>query len=310
MHVAEALLKIGEYVLGIDSLNDYYDVGIKHARLRMLQEYKNFTFIGCDITNKLHLEEIFKKNNISKVVHLAAQPGVRYSIENPSIYIQTNICGFFNILECVRNSKVNHLLYASSSSVYGANIKLPFSVRDKTDSPVSLYAATKKSNELMAHAYSTLYGFKTTGLRFFTVYGPWGRPDMAPWLFTDSIKKGKKINIFNAGKMRRDYTYIEDAVTGLITALYKDNQSDNKYNIYNIGNQKQVELLDFIQVLEKKLQIEAIKNFMPMQQGDVVETYADMSETTERLNFEGIYTLERGVGLWVDWFNSYKNNSQ
>jgi len=298
MHVARILLERGDEVVGIDNLNDYYIQQLKHDRLAQLRSFVNFNFFALDVEDTYALQQIFSREQFQRVIHLAAQAGVRYSLTNPTAYIQSNLVGFSNILESCRNHQIEHLVYASSSSVYGSNTHMPFSVHDNVDHPLSLYAATKKSNELMAHAYSHLYGIPTTGLRYFTVYGPWGRPDMSPWLFTSAILEGKPINIFNHGKMQRDFTYVDDIAEGTVKALdgiAKPNPnyltelpdpatSSAPYRIYNIGNHQPEDLMLFIETLEKKLGVTAVKNFMPMQTGDVLATYADVED------------LERDVG--------------
>ena len=318
-HVSKILLDQGEFVVGIDNLNDYYDPLLKQARLNILLKYKNFNFIKGDIANRELITEVFAKEKPNKVVNLAAQPGVRYSITNPYAYVDSNIVGFLNLLEGARNNEVEHFLYASSSSVYGANTKMPFSVHDHTEHPVSLYAATKKANELMAHSYSHLYGLRTTGIRYFTVYGPWGRPDMSPWLFTSAILNGQPINIFNEGRMRRDFTYIDDIARGTVLALsgtpkgitLKASDSPDPsistapYRLYNIGNNEPEPLLDFISEIEGNLQIEAIKNYLPMQLGDVVDTFADIKEIKDDFNFVPNIGIKEGVKNWILWFNYY-----
>jgi UDP-glucuronate 4-epimerase len=308
MSSSEELLIRGFEVVGIDNLNHYYSVNLKNDRLKKLSKFKNFTFIDSDITSFEKLVLIFQKYRPSKILHLAAQPGVRFSIENPQIYVKTNVVGFLNILECARNFNIEHLIYASSSSVYGANEKQPFAIDDKTDSPLSIYAATKKSNELMAHSYSHLFGLRTSGLRFFTVYGPWGRPDMSPWLFTESICSGKPINIFNNGDLKRDFTYISDAVRAIQLVIEsKDIKYDQKmpFSIYNVGNGKPEKLMDFIGLLELSIGRNALKNYMDMQKGDVYETYADISDIQAVFEFNPKYTLKEGVPLWCDWYGNY-----
>lgn len=324
-HVAEALVKRGHDVVGIDNINDYYDVSLKYARLSELgidlkkldsnqedlqlaksSKYEYFFFLKLDITNLKSLERLFKEQEFTCVINLAAQAGVRYSIENPHAYIQSNVVGFLNILECCRLQKVDHLIYASSSSVYGDRSKVPFSEDEKVDSPISLYAATKKSNELMAHSYSHLYDFSTTGLRFFTVYGPWGRPDMAPMLFADAISKELAIDVFNDGNMQRDFTYVDDVVDGVVKLtqqLKKDKAS--KAEIFNIGNSKPINLMDFIGGLEKKMGKKAIKNFRPMQDGDVKITYADATKLQKTIGYKPITELNVGLNKFVTWFKEY-----
>lgn len=318
-HLATRLLNEGANVIGIDNLNDYYDVNLKKARLNNLKKYDNFKFILGSIEDKKIIDKTFKDNNINIIVSLAAQAGVRYSLENPYAYIDSNIMGFMNILEASRNYKVDHLVYASSSSVYGSNENMPFSTEDSVDHPVSLYAATKKSNELMAHTYSHLFDIPTTGLRFFTVYGPWGRPDMALFLFTDAIVNDKPIKVFNHGNMERDFTYVDDIVEGVYRVMNnppkenKDydgmnpNPSSSKapYKVYNIGNNKPVKLMAFIETLEKKLGKEAIKEFMPLQPGDVPKTYADVSDLMKDVEFKPETTIDTGIENFVKWYKEY-----
>lgn len=318
-HLCQRLLKEGNIVLGIDNINDYYDVNLKKDRLAIIQNQKKFSFFRLDISNKEDISDFFEKNDFDYVVNLAAQAGVRYSLLNPYAYIESNINGFLNILEGCRHHKIKHLVYASSSSVYGANKSMPFSVSDNVDHPVSLYAATKKSNELMAHSYSSLYNLPVTGLRFFTVYGPWGRPDMALFLFTKAITEGKTIDVYNYGKMRRDFTYIDDIVEGIyrvISTIPQPNNSwDGKnpdpagsyapYSLYNIGNHKPVELLYFIDLIEKNLSITAKKNMMPLQQGDVLETYADITNLSEAVGFKPVTSIEAGIEKFISWYKNY-----
>lgn len=320
MHVGKMLLSGGHEVFGLDNLNNYYSPSLKEDRLFNLR-CPNFSFEKVDVANYEQLESFFKKNKPDVVIHLAAQAGVRYSIINPHAYFQSNLLGFGNILEACRINHVSHLIYASSSSVYGANAKTPFSVTDKVDCPVSLYAATKKANELMAHSYSHLYQLPTTGLRFFTVYGPWGRPDMAPWLFTEAINKGEKIKIYNNGHMSRDFTYIDD-VTELIGLLLRRpplvmkksavsplvNSSNSPYAIYNVGNENPVDLMTFIRCIEFNLGRDAIKEFHGMQEGDVEKTFADISELKNNFNFQPKTSLQDGIKKWVDWYLSYVGN--
>jgi UDP-glucuronate 4-epimerase len=314
------LLERGDEVIGIDNLNDYYDVNLKLARLERLQGYDRFKFIKLDIADRVAMEALFAQEQFQRVMHLAAQAGVRYSITNPHAYIDSNIVGFINILEGCRHNAVEHLAYASSSSVYGANTKMPFSVHDNVDHPVSLYAASKKANELMAHTYSHLYKLPTTGLRFFTVYGPWGRPDMSPFLFARNILDGKPIDVFNYGNHRRDFTYIDDIVEGVIRVIDQPAQanadywsSDNPdpatsfapYRIYNIGNNNPVHLLTFIETLEKYLGKKAFKNLLPMQLGDVPDTYADVSDLVHDLAYKPATQLEDGVKSFVEWYKGF-----
>lgn len=319
MHVAKILLERGDVVVGVDNLNAYYDPRLKLARLEQLRPYKNFSFVKGDIADHGFVEDIFRSAMPLKVVNLAAQAGVRHSIKEPNVYVQSNLVGFANILEGCRNSNVEHLVYASSSSVYGSNTMTPFSEKDNVDHPLSLYAATKKANELMAHSYSHLYGLPTTGLRYFTVYGPWGRPDMSPWLFTSAILEGRTIDVFNNGQMRRDFTYVEDIAEGTVRVLdklplsnpdYESNKPDPAsshapYRLYNIGNHTPVELMAFIQMIETAIGKEAKMNFMPMQNGDVVATYADVGALKKDVCFEPKTPLSEGISNWVDWYISY-----
>lgn len=318
-HTAKRLLSHGDEVLGVDNLNDYYDVRLKEDRLAQLISLPGFTFVRADIGHKDSMQEIFSDYTPNRVIHLAAQAGVRYSLVNPYAYVDSNLVGFVNILECCRHNDVEHLVYASSSSVYGANTKLPFSVDDNVDHPVSLYAATKKANELMAHTYSHLFGLPTTGLRFFTVYGPWGRPDMALFLFTRSILEGKSIDVFNYGNMKRDFTYIDDIVEGVVRVLYRVPEPDPSwdaetgspasskapYRVYNIGNNKPVDLMYFIETLEKCLGKEAKKNLLPMQPGDVPATYADVDALVRDVGFRPDTPIEVGIARFVDWYRGY-----
>ena len=319
-HVSQYLLAAGQNVIGLDNINDYYDVNLKNARLEQLKQNANFIFYKTDLADKKSLEELFAKEQPDHVINLAAQAGVRYSLTNPEAYINSNIVGFTNILECCRHNNVKHLVYASSSSVYGANTKMPFSVHDNVDHPVSLYAATKKANELMAHTYSHLYGLPTTGLRFFTVYGPWGRPDMALFLFAEAILKGEAINVFNYGKMQRDFTYIDDIVEGVVRVAQKIPAGNPKwsgddpdpgtskapYKIYNIGNNNPVELQYLIEVLERALGKKAEKNYMPIQPGDVPATYAEVDDLMRDVGFKPSTPIEEGVQKFVDWFLEYR----
>jgi len=319
MHVARILLERGNQVIGIDNLNDYYVTQLKHDRLNQIKEFANFKFIQMDIVDSEALHQLFVRENFQRVIHLAAQAGVRYSLNNPSVYIQSNLVGFGNILESCRHHKIEHLVYASSSSVYGSNSHMPFSVHDNVDHPLSLYAASKKSNELMAHAYSHLYAIPTTGLRYFTVYGPWGRPDMSPWLFTSAILEGKPINIFNHGKMKRDFTYIDDIAEGTVkvldtiaqpnpnylTELPDPATSSAPYRIYNIGNHQPEDLMLFIETLEKELGVNAVKNFMPMQRGDVIATYADVEDLQHDVGYAPSTNLQTGLKQWVQWYRNH-----
>ena len=305
MHCSAKLLAQGHQVVGIDNLNDYYDPRLKHARLTQLTAHPGFRFKETDIADRAALEALFAEVRPERVLHLAAQAGVRYSLTNPQAYVQSNLVGFVNILEGCRHHGVRHLVYASSSSVYGANTKVPFAVGDAVDHPVSLYAATKKSNELMAYSYSHLYGIPTTGLRFFTVYGPWGRPDMSPWLFTSAILEGRTIDVFNHGKMQRDFTYIDDIVEGTLRVLDHVPTNAPSYRLYNIGNHQPVELMDFIGTLERVLGVEATKNFLPMQAGDVPVTYADTGDLRRDVGFAPSTPLSQGLQHWADWYRSY-----
>jgi UDP-glucuronate 4-epimerase len=313
------LLERGEEVVGIDNLNEYYDVNLKLARLERLRDYKRFKFIKLEISDRVGVEELFLREKFQRVMHLAAQAGVRYSLTNPHAYIDSNIIGFMNILEGCRHNAIEHLAYASSSSVYGANTKMPFSIHDNVDHPVSLYAASKKANELMAHTYSHLYKLPTTGLRFFTVYGPWGRPDMSLFMFTRNILDGKPIDVFNYGNHRRDFTYIDDIVEGVIRVIDKPAQAnaswatDNPdpgtslapYRLYNIGNNNPVNLLAFIKTLEKCLGKKAIKNLLPLQPGDVPDTYADVSDLENDLGYKPGTLLETGISNFVEWYKNF-----
>ena len=299
------LAKRGYQIYGIDNLNDYYDVKLKKDRLSRLEEVINFQFKKLDISEKEKLSSTFEKFKPEIVINLAAQAGVRYSIQNPDSYTKSNLVGFANILECCRHFCVEHLIFASASSVYGKNKKIPFSEDDNVDRPVSYYAATKKSNELMAAAYSELYKLRTTGLRFFTVYGPWGRPDMAPWLFTQAILSGKPIKVFNYGKMRRDFTYIDDIVNGVIGLVDLEGARQELFNIYNIGNNEPEELGYFIEIIEKECGVKAIKEYLPMQMGDVPVTYADISKLNELTGFKPQISLEEGLKRFISWFKEY-----
>ena len=306
--LSKALLDKGEQVIGLDNLNDYYEVSLKESRLAVLKKYENFQFYRADLADKEAVFAIFKQHLPAVVVNLAAQAGVRYSIENPDAYISSNIEGFFHILEACRHYPVEHLVFASSSSVYGGNKKVPFSTEDQVDKPVSLYAATKKSNELMAYAYSKLYGIPLTGLRFFTVYGPMGRPDMAYFKFAQKIMAGEPIQIYNHGDMRRDFTYIDDIVAGIEKILCHPPGKDENgaaYKIYNIGNNKPEKLMDYISVLERCLGKEAKKEFLPMQPGDVYETYADVTDLMRDFDFKPSTTIEEGLSRFAEWFLDY-----
>ncbi|MDY7022026.1 MAG: NAD-dependent epimerase [Cyanobacteriota bacterium] len=314
-HLCQKLLQRGDTVVGLDNLNPYYDVSLKTARLAQLNPFQSFKFHHVDLIDREQIESIFSENGFDAVVHLAAQAGVRYSIKNPHAYLDSNLHGFLNILEGCRRINTGHFVFASSSSVYGANKKIPFAVEDNVDYPVSLYAATKKANELMAHSYSHLYKVPTTGLRFFTVYGPWGRPDMAIFLFTKAILEGKPIKVFNAGKMKRDFTYIDDVVEGLIRVISKvpqpnlDSESltTAPYKTYNIGNNKPVELLRMIEILEDCIGKEVVKEMLPMQPGDVPITYANVDALIQDVGFSPDTPLEVGIKQFVEWYRSYYN---
>ena len=319
LHVSRRLLARGDEVVGIDNLNDYYDPRLKQARLDTLNSFANFRFVRMDVADAAALGSLCAIEKFNRVIHLAAQAGVRYSLTNPQAYIQSNLVGFANILEACRHHGVEHLVYASSSSVYGANTRMPFSVHDEVNHPVSLYAATKKSNELMAHSYSHLFGLPTTGLRYFTVYGPWGRPDMSPWLFTSAILEGRPIDVFNHGKMQRDFTYVEDIAEGTVRAMDRvaapnmdfdgdkpdPGSSRAPYRVYNIGNHQPVELMTFIETIENALGREAQKNFLPMQAGDVLATYADIDDLRRDVGFEPKTPLCEGIARWTAWFREY-----
>lgn len=315
--VSVELCKLGYDVIGIDNLNDYYDPNLKLSRLELLSKFSNFRFIKMDVADRESISHLFREEKFDRVIHLAAQAGVRYSIENPMAYLDSNLIGMGTILEGCRHNNVEHLVYASSSSVYGMNEKMPFSTNDAVDHPVSLYAATKKSNELMAHSYSHLYDLPTTGLRFFTVYGPWGRPDMAPFLFTDAILNDREIKVFNHGKMKRDFTYIDDIVEGILriqdVVPLRDNQNSNDspssskapYVVYNIGNNEPIELMTFIESIESASGKKAIKNYMPMQPGDVPATYADIDSLSTTVNFKPDTPINIGIERFVSWFKEY-----
>lgn len=318
-HVSRRLLERGETVVALDNMNDYYDVGLKKARLKELDAFQSFRFVKLDLADRDGVNELFSREKPRRVIHLAAQAGVRYSLTNPHSYVTSNLVGFLNILEACRHGKIEHLVYASSSSVYGANTRMPFSVHDNVDHPVSLYAATKKANELMAHSYSHLYKIPVTGLRFFTVYGPWGRPDMAIFMFTRAILAGEPIDVFNNGEMRRDFTYIDDIVEGVVRVAdvipapdssWNGNDPDPgtskaPYRLYNIGNNQPVPLLEMIAILEKRLGRGVEKRFLPMQAGDVPETYADVEALSEATGFAPSTPLEVGIGRFVDWYRDY-----
>ena len=319
-HLSKSLLQQGYLVVGIDSLNDYYDVNLKKERLKQIDQ-DSFQFLHGDICDQKLIDEIFDKYQFTYVINLAAYAGVRYSIENPRAYINSNINGFINILEACRHNKVQHLVFASSSSVYGGNKKMPFSVSDNVDHPLSLYAATKKSNELMAHTYASLYGIPATGLRFFSVYGPWGRPDMALFLFTKAIYEGKPIKVYNHGRMKRDFTYVDDIVQGIMAVLKNPPKENNEfdrfnpdpansfapYRLYNIGNNTTVELEAFISIIENKIGLKAIRDNMPMQPGDVPEALADVDPLIRDVNFKPETPIEVGISRFIDWYKMYFN---
>ena len=323
-HLCETLLKQGHFVIGLDNINNYYEVNLKYARLHQLGIEKEsasvfskisestvhgsrMQFIRMNLENRNELAKLFKSFNFDMVCNLAAQAGVRYSIENPQAYIDSNINGFLNVLECCRHHNVKRLVYASSSSVYGNTDKIPFEETTNVDLPISLYAATKKSNELMAHTYSHLYKIETIGLRFFTVYGPWGRPDMAMFLFTDAILKNKPIHVFNHGNLSRDFTYIDDIVQGVVSTLLKESKNLNLYKLYNIGNGKPVQLLDFIESLEKVLDITAKKHMLAMQDGDVYQTFANTSKLEHDFAYKPQTTVNDGIYKFVKWYKNYYN---
>ena len=318
-HLSKRLIEDRYKVVGLDNLNDYYELSLKESRLEILNRYPDFKFVRADLKDKAGVDKLFSENSFEFVVNLAAQAGVRYSITNPYAYLDSNLTGFMNILEACRYHKPRHLIFASSSSVYGANKKMPFSVHHNVDHPISLYAATKKSNELMAHTYASLYNLPTTGLRFFTVYGPYGRPDMALFLFTKAIVEGKPIDVYNHGKMKRDFTYVDDIVEGIVRLLPKAPTGNPSwdglhpdpatsfapYRIFNIGNNQPVELLKFIEVLEEKIGKKAIKNFMSIQPGDVPETFADIDALEAAVGFQPTTSIEEGISKFVDWYREY-----
>ncbi|MDA9779023.1 NAD-dependent epimerase [Rubripirellula sp.] len=320
-HLAKRLLERGEHVVGFDNVNDYYSLELKRDRLKMLGNFEQFHFVEGDLADQSAVEGLFRQHDFSRVINLAAQAGVRYSITHPRAYTESNITGFINILEACRHAKTPHLTYASSSSVYGGGTSMPFSTSQSVDHPLSLYAATKKSNELMAHTYSHLYDLPTTGLRFFTVYGPWGRPDMALFLFTKAILEGRPIDVFNQGKMRRDFTYIDDIVEGIDRtseqiatpdANWRSDQpnpasSNAPYRVFNIGNNTPVELNRFIECIEKALGMEAIRNLLPMQPGDVPATYADIDALEAAVGFRPATPIDVGIQRFVDWYRAYYN---
>jgi UDP-glucuronate 4-epimerase len=319
MTTALRLLAHGDEIVGLDNLNDYYDVTLKQARLARLTPHPGFRFVQMDVADRPGMEALFAAEGFDRVIHLAAQAGVRYSLKNPHAYIDSNIVGFMNVLEGCRHTQVQHLVYASSSSVYGGNTKMPFSEHDSVDHPVSMYAATKKANELMAHTYSHLFGLPTTGLRFFTVYGPWGRPDMALFLFTKAILEGRPIDVFNHGQMRRDFTFVDDIVEGVIRVLDRPaapnadfvsdqpdpGTSNAPYRVFNIGNHSPVQLLDYIGCIEKAVGRKAEKNLLPLQDGDVPATYADVDALNDWVGFTPATDIATGVGRFVDWYRGY-----
>lgn len=318
-HVAQLLLERGDTVVGLDDLNDYYDVSLKEARLERLEPYPGFRFVRLDVAHQAGMMALFLHERFERVIHLAAQAGVRYSLENPHAYVDSNVVGFMNVLEACRHTQVEHLVYASTSSVYGANTAMPFSVHQNVDHPLSMYAATKKANELMAHTYAYLYGLPVTGLRFFTVYGPWGRPDMALFLFTRAILAGEPIDVFNYGNHRRDFTYVDDIAQGVVRATDHVATPDPEwsgdapdpatsaapYRLYNIGNNRPVELMRYIRVLEECLGREADKRLLPMQQGDVPDTWADAEELVRDVGYRPDTPVEEGVRRFVDWYRDY-----
>ena len=318
-HLAQKASSLGYSVTGLDNMNDYYDVSLKQSRLDILNKLPDFKFAEIELADANAVNRLFADNDFDCVINLAAQAGVRYSLINPHAYLESNLHGFLNILEACHHNKTGHLIYASSSSVYGANKKMPFSVHHNVDHPISLYAASKKANELMAHTYSSLYDLPTTGLRFFTVYGPFGRPDMALFLFTKAILEGKPIDVYNHGKMKRDFTYVEDIVEAIVRLIPKPPKPDPQwsglkpdpsssfapYRVYNIGNNKPVELLRFIEIIEEKIGKKAVKNFMPIQDGDVPETYAHVEDLMREVDFKPETPIEVGVGKFVDWYRDY-----
>jgi len=318
-HVSDRLCREGYAVTGIDNLNDYYDVSLKEARLDQLRQHRNFRFLKIDLTDAEGLTKLFKSGGFRFVVNLAAQAGVRYSLTNPHAYLRSNLEGFMNILEACRHFHVEHLLYASSSSVYGANRQMPFSIHQNVDHPVSIYAASKKSNELLAHSYASNFGLPVTGLRFFTVYGPWGRPDMALFLFTKAIIEGKPIDVYNNGKMKRDFTYVDDVVEAITRLMIKPAMANPSwdplmpdpatsfapYRVYNIGNNKPVDLMDFIGIIARKLGKEPTMNLLPLQTGDVPETFADVDDLVKDVGFSPSTSVEKGISNFIDWYLSY-----
>jgi len=301
-HLSKSLLEDGYEVLGVDNLNDYYDPKLKQARLDNISIYPNFRFEKIDLSQRGLLTELFKDFQPQKVVNLAAQAGVRYSLKNPYAYMESNLVGFLNIIELCRNNNTEGLIYASSSSVYGSNKKIPFSVDDRVDNPISLYAATKKANELIAHSYSHLYGMHTTGLRFFTVYGPWGRPDMAMYIFADKISKGEPIQVFNSGKMKRDFTYIDDIVAGIRASIYYNYQCE----VFNLGNNRSENLMYMIELIEKYIGKKAILDFQPMQPGDVPESFAEIDKSVDMLGYTPQTNIDAGIKHFIDWYKNIK----
>ena len=318
-HLARKLLDAGHAVIGYDSVNDYYDPSLKEARLAVLHDYENFTFFRNDLIDEQILSKVFDDHNPRLVVHLAAQAGVRYSLINPKVYMESNLMGFFNVLEACRHHDVEHFVYASSSSVYGMNEKIPFSTQHNVDHPISLYGATKRANELMAHAYSHLYNLPTTGLRFFTVYGPWGRPDMALFLFTEAILKGEPIEVYNKGEMKRDFTYIDDIIGGVLSLLESPPEAIDHWNgrvtdpssskapfkLYNIGNNSPVDLMDFIGEIEKQLGKKAKINYKPLQPGDVVASHADVQDLAEDFGYRPTTTVSEGITKFIEWYKMF-----
>tara|TARA_Y100001935_G_C17303928_1_gene511022 strand:+ start:234 stop:1205 length:972 start_codon:yes stop_codon:yes gene_type:complete len=304
MHLSKALLEIGHDVIGVDNLNNYYDVKLKNDRLRILKRYERFSFSKIDISNKKALENVFITSSINKVVNLAAQAGVRYSLVNPNSYIKSNVLGFMNILECCRHYDIKGLIYASSSSVYGGNKKIPFSELDRVDNPISIYASTKKSNELMAFSYNHLFKLNSTGLRFFTVYGPWGRPDMAMYIFVKKIIENKPIQIFNYGKMKRDFTFIDDIISGIVSSINNNHQ----YEIFNLGNNKSENLMDIVSMIENKLGKKAVIDFQNMQPGDVQKTYADIEIAKNKIGYDPKTSVSIGLEKFIDWYLEYTNS--
>jgi UDP-glucuronate 4-epimerase len=298
MHLCKKLFELDYDVVGIDNINDYYDVNLKFKRLSFLKNSPSFTFIKTDISNMNNLEDVFRNHKINKVVNLAAQAGVRYSLINPHSYMESNIIGFMNVLECCRHYDIEGLIYASSSSVYGGNSKTPFSELDNVDSPISIYAATKKANELMAHSYNHLFGIRSTGLRFFTVYGPWGRPDMAIYIFANKILKNEPIEVFNNGNMKRDFTFIDDIVNGIVSSIKKNYNKE----VFNLGNNKSVDLMDIVSIIETRMGKKAKILFKPMQLGDVEKTYADIESAKNKLGYAPRTDIQEGIEKFIDWF--------